>query len=114
MTTMYRTPSSRRLMIETADSLAMSLARQPNAGVGAPDRQREEEVEERDGHDRGAHGAADRDAHARRAALGRVAEVAVRQDDDDREHQHLEEGPDHVPRRQEEMEVVRVGAGGLV
>ena len=45
--------------------------------------------------------AADGDTHAGWAALGRVAVVAVGQDDDDREDQHLEERPEDVARRQE-------------
>ena len=65
------------------------------------------------GDDRGAHRPADRDADAGRTAAGGVAVVAVDQDDHDREDQHLEERPEHVLRRQEQMEVVVVGAGRL-
>ena len=56
----------------------------------------------------------DRDAHPGRAAGSGVAEVAVRQDDHHGEDEDLEEGPDHVARRQEQMEVVRIGAGRVV
>ena len=45
-----------------------------------------------------------------RTAAGAVAVVAVGQDDHDGEDEHLEERPQHVLRRQEQVEVVVVGA----
>src|ERR1700712_4624642 len=80
---------------------------------GAPDGDREEQVDHVDGHDGGPHRTSHGHAHAGRTAAGGVAVVAVDQDDDDREHEHLAEGPQHVTRWQELVEVVVVGAGAL-
>src|SRR4051794_9751052 len=67
--------------------------RDPDGRRGSPDGQRQERVDDFHGDDREADGAADGQADARRTAAGDVAVVAVRQDDDDREDEHLEERP---------------------
>ena len=74
---------------------------------------RQEQVDHVDGHDRGADRVTHGDAHAGGTAAGGVAVVAVDQDDHDREHEHLAEGPEHVARWQELVEVVVVGARTL-
>ena len=89
------------------------LARDPDGGGRAPDREAQEEVRDHDGDDAGADRPAHGHADAGRTARGRVAVVAVDQDDRDREHQQLAEGPQHVDRRQELEEVVVVGARRL-
>src|SRR5579875_1862706 len=111
MTTRNVRPSRRRLTTFPNDSLGTALTRYSQGRRRSPDRERQEEVDDVDGHDGEADRPADRDADAGRAAGGVVAVVAVRQDDDHREDEHLEERPDDVARRQEQMEVVRVGAG---
>src|SRR5207302_1478633 len=52
------------------------LPRQPDADRRSPDRQREEEVEDVDGHDRRAHGPADRDADTSGTALTSSASIS--------------------------------------
>src|SRR5689334_8250376 len=83
--------------------------RDPHGRGGTPDGEAEEEVGDDDGDDRAADGTPDGDADTRGAARGGVAVVAVDQDDRDREHDQLAEGPEHVDRRQELDEVVVVG-----
>src|ERR1700756_492097 len=80
---------------ETATEFDTS-ARDPNCRGGPPDGQAQEEVDQVDGHDRGADGTTHCDADPGRAARGVVAVVAVDQDDDQREDQHLDEAVDHV------------------
>src|SRR4051794_35865621 len=82
-TTLWPMPLRERAFIST------ELARQPDRGGGAPDGEAEEEVDQVDGHDRGADGLADGHAHTGRTATGCVAVVAVDQDDDHCEHHHL-------------------------
>src|SRR4051795_10591252 len=111
--TMKTTPSRRRRTVAGSLRDATSTS-QPDAGVRAPDRERQEEVDDVEGHDRRAYRLADGHTDTGRTARRRVTVVAVRQDHDDREDQDLHERPDHVLRRQEQMEVVRVGARRVV
>src|SRR3954447_10278558 len=87
--------------------------RDPHGRRGTPDGQGEEEVDDVHRDDREPHRAAHPQPHARRRAARAVAVVAVGQDDHDGEDEDLEEGPQHVLRWQEEVEVVVVGARRL-
>src|SRR3954454_22747707 len=111
---MSSSPSRRRRTTAAKGSRDMALSRQPDAGGRAPDRERQEEVDDVEGHDRQPDGPNERDTYAGRPAGGGGAEGGVRQDDNYREDEHLEERPDDVQRRQEQIEVVRIGAGRVV
>src|SRR5215216_2410226 len=88
--------------------LLIALPRQPDCGRRTPDRHRQQEVDDVDDDDGRPHRTADGDTDAGRTAAGVVAEVAVHEDHQYGEHQHLPEGPQHIPRWQELVEVVVV------
>src|SRR3954471_5411849 len=111
-TTRNASPCTRRRTTAPRELIARS-PRDPHGRGGTPDGQGQEQVDDVDRDDREPHRPAHRQADAGGAAAGPVAVVAVGQDDHDREDEHLEEGPEHVLRREEQVEVVVVGAGGL-
>src|SRR4051812_14965037 len=88
------------------DNESRTLTSQPHRRGRPPDGHGEEEVDDVDGDDRGAHCSTDGHADTCRPSRGVVAVVAVDQDHDHGEDQYLAERPQHVARRQEEVEVV--------
>src|SRR5205807_4436388 len=84
---------------------------QPRSAA-AVEGEREDHVEHGDGHEGGADGAPGGDTDAHRSAGGVVAVVAVDQRHDDGEHDHLDEGEQHVDRWEQQVEVVLVDAEG--
>src|SRR3954469_22690166 len=112
-TTRNASPCTRRRTRAPRAEVIAPSPRDPDGRRRAPDGQGQEQVDDVDRDDREPHRAADREPHTRRAATGPVAVVAVGQDDHDREDRHLEEGPPHVLRGQELVEVEVVGAGRL-
>src|SRR5437879_6037380 len=103
ITAISNRPSS---LCRTVLNMSAPSSRDPDGRRGAPDGEAQEEVQQRDRDDRGPHRPPDGHADTGRAAAGPVAEVAVRHDDHDAEHQDLAEGPQHVLRWQEQVEVV--------
>src|SRR4051812_8419616 len=93
-------------------SLVMS-ARQPDGGRRTPDGHRQQQIDDVDHDDGRPYSATDGDAHTGGASTRVVAVVAMHQDHQDREHQHLAERPEHVSGWQEQVEVMVVRARAL-
>src|SRR4051812_34586356 len=92
-TTRNASPCTRRRTTAPRDELIARSPRDPHGRRGAPDGQRQEQVDDVDRDDREADRPADGEADARGAATGDVAVVAVGQDDHDGEDEHLQERP---------------------
>src|SRR5215212_6772002 len=94
--------------LSTSRSLvrAISSPRQRHGASVAPEEQREPEVDDDDGDDRGPDRPAHGHAHPGRPARGVVAVVAVDQRHDDREDDHLDDAVEDVDPWQVEPEVV--------
>src|SRR5882757_10067550 len=88
-------------------------AREPYAGVEAPESHSDQHVGDDDRDQAGANGAPGGRAHALRSPGGIEAEVAVDQCGDDHENDHLHDGVEDVDRLQEFVKVMQVGARRL-
>src|SRR6476620_7561732 len=108
-TTRNASPCTRRRTTAPRAELIVGSPRDPDGRRRAPDGQGQEQVDDVDRDDQEQDRPADGEAAPRRATAGDVAVVAVGQDDHDGEDEHLEERPQHVLRRQEQVEVVVVG-----
>src|SRR3954452_24509923 len=84
-------PIATRLIGGGTSSAMAPLPRDPDGRGRTADGHRQEQVQDADGHDRGADGLPHRHAHAGRAAGGVVAVVAVHQHDDHREEDDLDQ-----------------------
>src|SRR3954471_13368678 len=86
------TPWRRRFTRSVRSVLATALLpRDPNGGVGAPQREAEEQVDDVDGNDRRTHCATDGHSDTGRASAREVAVVAVDEHDHHGEDDHFEE-----------------------
>src|SRR5699024_10791527 len=111
------TPRSERSTPSRADAVGTwptywsYSTRDPNCRRRAPDRETDEEVGKRNGHDRDPYRPAHGGSHTGGTARGAVPVVTVQQDDQHTEQQHFQERIEHVHGRQEQREIVLVATG---